>query len=112
MARTDVHRPERVQQRDPYLRRWFTDIHRHHWGACDLDEFLASPQWIRIRCYREVSAQAPNLCGCRLCTFQAYRRLGRRQERVAWRSIRRRLLAEHRGGGRDLDVPPIRGKAW
>ncbi|MFC4022045.1 hypothetical protein ACFOW4_29475 [Micromonospora sp. GCM10011542] len=112
MTRTDIHRPERVQQRDPLMRHWFTDTHEHGRGPCDLDEFLASPDRIRTRCYRQTSAQAPNLCGCQLCTFQSQRRLGRRQERVAWRSIRRRLLAEHRGGESDLDVPPIRGKAW
>ncbi|MFG3301521.1 hypothetical protein [Micromonospora chersina] len=112
MARTDVHRPERVQQLDPHLRYWFTDIHRHGSGPCDLDKFLASPAWNRTRCYRQPSAQAPNLCGCQLCTFQSHRKLAHRQERVAWRSIRRQLLAEHRGNERDLDVPRIRGKAW
>ncbi|MFF4893436.1 hypothetical protein [Micromonospora chersina] len=112
MARTDVHRPERVQQLDPHLRYWFTDIHRRGSGPCDLDEYLASPAWNRTRCYRKPSAQAPNLCGCQLCTFQSHRKLANRQERVAWRSIRRQLLPEHRGDERDLDVPPIRGKAW
>ncbi|MEH0934096.1 hypothetical protein [Micromonospora psammae] len=112
MARTDIHRPERVQQRDPLVRHWFTDVHEHGRGPCDLDEFLAADRWIRTRCYRQASAHAPNLCGCQLCTFQLYRKLAHRQERIAWRTIRRQLLAEHRGGHHDLDVPPIRSKAW
>lgn len=112
MARTDIHRPEWVQQRDPLVRHWFADFHECHAAPCDLDEFLAAPRWIRTRCYRQVWTQAPNLCGCQLCTGQAHRKLARRQERLRWRSIRQELLAEHRSGHRDLDVPPIRRKAW
>ncbi|MCM0673167.1 hypothetical protein NCC78_00235 [Micromonospora phytophila] len=112
MARTDIHRPERVQRRDPLVRHWFTDVHEHGRGPCDLDDFLAAHRQIRTRCSRQPSAQAPNLCGCQLCSFQSYRKLAHRQERVTWRTIRRQLLAERRGGHHDLDVPPIRGKAW
>lgn len=112
MSHTDIHRPEWVQRHDPHVRHWFADFHHHHEGPCDLDQFLASPGWIRTRCYRQAWRQAPNLCGCQLCTGQAWRKLARRQERGGWRARRQQLLAEHRGGEHDLDVPPIRRKAW
>lgn len=112
MSRTDVHRPYRVQIRDPHIRRWFTDHHDHATGPCDLEVLLAAPDWTRTRCTRQPHGRCPNLCGCPLCTGQPGRKLARRQERGAWRRTRARLLAEVRAGSRDLDTPPSRRKAW
>lgn len=110
MSRTDVHRPIRVMQHDPYVRHWFADFHHHTDGLCDLDKFLASPHWIRTNCYRQLWTQAPNVCGCEMCTGQTGRKLARRQERTRWRTIRQALLATVDLD--DVDVPPIRGKGW
>ncbi|WP_431881724.1 hypothetical protein [Micromonospora chalcea] len=112
MSRTDIHRPFRVQMRDPYARHWFAEHHDHSTGACDLDGFLSSATQSRARCYRQPTDACPNLCGCTLCTGRPQRKLARRQERVTWRSARARLLAAARAGERDLDVHPIRAKAW
>ncbi|GAA2701515.1 hypothetical protein ACFY2R_00195 [Micromonospora olivasterospora] len=125
MARTDVHRPFWVQERDPYCRREFRVRHNHwfldEWDPelkrylvklsipCDLHERDGKPRKVWTRC-------GPTFTGtrgcCGLCASQPGRKRRRRQEHHGWRAMRHQLLAAHRGGHRDLDVPPINGKAW
>lgn len=49
-------------------------------------------------------------CGCAMCTDRYQRRLGRRQERVIWRSIRQELVKLQ--DYEDVDVGPIVGSVW
>ncbi|MFG3710806.1 hypothetical protein [Micromonospora sp. NPDC047730] len=125
MSRTDVHRPFWVQERDPHLRREFRVDHNHwqfeHWDPerrqylvkrsipCDLHKREGKTRKVWTRC-------APTFTGtrgcCGLCADQPRRKRRRRQERHGWRHLRTELLAARRGGHHDLDVPPIRGKAW
>lgn len=85
MSRTDVHRPWSVQEADPY--------ERHRW-------------------YRFDGGKMPlyQICGCPMCTWRYGRRLGHRQARVIWRSIRQELVKLQDYG--DVDVGPISGSAW
>lgn len=133
MSRTDVHAPYRVKARDPGWRDHFTEHHNHaqrvtgatrepgpppRWVhryeivvRCDLADFLAGVE--DTACSMGYVGRRRNIfCGCRLCTGADGRRLARRQERVRWRSARAALLAALPAERGDVDVPPIRGKAW
>lgn len=127
MSRTDIHRPGWVKERDPHLRQQHRVEHDHwhrdHWDPelkrylvrlsvpCDLHLAHAGPGWTWTRCrYTYVGQQ--HQCGCKQCTGQDGRKVARRQERARWRAARQRALAEHRGGHRDIDIAPIRRKAW
>lgn len=93
MSRTDVHRPWHVQVTDPYNRhRLFA--HQSWWCRTEGLELL--PLY--------------SACGCVMCTGRYQRRLGRRQERVIWRSIRQELVKLQ--DYEDVDVGPIVGSAW
>lgn len=71
MSHTDVHRPAKVQQADP--------ADRHHWRRFQTWPTLA-PELVALR----------NVCGCRLCTEQAWRRATRRRDRhVSRQQIRK-----------------------
>lgn len=86
MSRTDVHRPWSVQEADPY--------ERHRWYRSDIGNFLPVYQ----------------TCGCWMCTGRPWRKLGHRQVRVIWRSIRQELVKLQ--DYEDVDVGPISGSAW
>lgn len=86
MSRTDVHRPWHVQMEDPY--------NRHRLYRSDIGNLMP------LYC----------TCGCPMCTGRYQRRLGRRQERVMWRSIRQELVKLQ--DYEDVDVGPILGSAW
>jgi len=116
MSRTDTHAPAWVKERDPG---WWYAFHEHHdhtGGACDLAEFLnqshdGSYRWAPGRCRIDWHSIGRNhFCGCRMCTDHDGRRLARKQERVAWRSHRARILADVDRS--DVDVPPLHGGAW
>ncbi|MGC5019315.1 hypothetical protein [Micromonospora sp. DT47] len=127
MSRTDAHRPGWVRERDPMLRQEYRVDHNHwlyeHWDPelrrhlvkrlipCDLRECLSAPRTYWTRCALTYIG-GRGQCPCNSCSGRVYRKQARRQERHGWRAKRRQMLAEHRGGNRDLDVPPIRGKAW
>ena len=91
MARTDVHRPWRVQ---------ITDPHNRH----ILYRYPAWPDGVELTSFRNIG------CGCKLCTGQLGRKTARRRERSAWRNAARRILADPRRV--DIDVPPLRCNAW
>jgi hypothetical protein len=115
MSRTDVHRPAWVQLRDPTIRHWFKDVHNHEQGICDLQHWLDTTTggwWYHkhFYCYRQPWMQAPRLCGCEMCAGQRWRRLQRKQERVAWRRVRQQLVKLK--DWEDVDVPPLHGSAW
>lgn len=88
MSRTDVHRPWDVQVADPNNRQLI-----RRYGTWHGEPLYTS--------HRNLG------CGCRLCTGQAGRKLGHRQDRVQWRSARALLLADH-----ERDIPQIRHTAW
>lgn len=111
MARTDVHRPLRALLRDPTISGWFTEHHDHRTGSCDLGDFTPN-NFRRIgdptRCYRWFGPGAPNLCGCRMCTGQDWRRVDRRRKRHRARTelhVARKLRGQHH---LDVDVDPRR----
>ena len=90
MSRTDVHRPWHVQEADPYER------HRWYRFAVYPDKVVLMPTY--------------QICGCFMCTGRQARRRQRKQERVAWRSIRQELVKLQ--DYEDVDVGPISGSAW
>lgn len=110
MSRTDVHKPYRVKQDDPWWRHAFVEQHDHSTGPCDLDHHDPD-RWQESRCHISWRNIGRNIhCGCWMCTGQTGRRLARSQERVAWRSLRQSIIA---GVDRtDVDVPPLHGSAW
>ena len=85
MSRTDVHRPWRVQEADPY--------ERHRWYR-----------------YQDEMWPLYKTCRCDHYGERANRRRGFKQARVIWRSVRQELikLQDHE----DVDVGPISGSAW
>lgn len=90
MSRTDMHRPYMVLLKDQTIRSWFKDHHSHETGSCDLEMFLTSGEWIRTRCSRQITAAAPSLCGCAMCSpEQAWAGPAMRTQ---WRQIRQQLL--------------------
>lgn len=109
-----MHRPEWVQMQDPTIRHWFRDFHHHEQGVCDLDvETQHTVLYGQRKCRRQIWSQAPNLCGCYLCTAAVARRLKRKKERVAWRNACRDLLKTQAVDRWDMDVPPpSRADAW
>lgn len=114
MSRTYVHRPIWVMERDPRVRHWFSDFHDHSDGTCDLHVYLAANDWVRTRCYRQPWTQAPNLCGCRLCTGQGGRKRSRRRQRAR---AKRALRETAKYNSADVDTPtdcvgPQRCELW
>lgn len=125
MSRTDNHRPFRVKQRDPTLRHLFTPYHEHwvreDWDKeakrylmqrsvpCDLDAIVTGKTWKPTNCRLW---PVHRMCTCRTegCSGQRRRRQSRRQERHQWRGTSRAILAQLDRS--EVDVPPIRGKAW
>lgn len=94
MSRTDVHRPYQVQITDPYNR------HRTYrfqaWGTQEPGLELLY-----------------NVCGCNLCAGQFARKYLRRQERGAWRQVRRELLKTQATDYDDVDwYTAISSPAW
>ncbi len=113
MSRTDVHTPFRVKVLDPEWRPFFRESHRHETGPCDLHQFDPM-DWPATRCHIDWVASNRNIhCGCRLCTGQAGRRLGRRRDRTRLRAELRDLVKSDRAGRDDADVvTPRRNTAW
>lgn len=102
--------PYWVKESSPTWRHAFGADHDHRTGPCDLDRH--DPQhWQSTRCHINSRNIGRNIhCGCWMCTGNSGRRLARKQERVAWRSLRQMILADV--GRADVDVPPIHGSAW
>jgi hypothetical protein len=84
MSRTDVHRPPLVQERDPYNRRLFVEVHDHEGGVCTFDRYQAEG-WFRGCCHLRYRGGANIYCGCRMCTGHYWRKARNRRERYAGR---------------------------
>jgi hypothetical protein len=128
MSRTDVHVPGWVKERDPaWWRTHYTEQHRHvrqiwdpetqRWGAqravdCDLGRFLAGER--DTNCSMRLAGPSNNIsCGCRQCTGQDERKLGRRRERAIWRAAARMILKTDHAELDAIDVPaPTRRCPW
>src|SRR5258707_311042 len=114
MSRTDVHTPYWVKLRDQAWRSNFTESHDHSTGVCDLEQFLASREWIRTNCRVDLALVDGNVhCGCRLCTGQAGRKQARRRERAELR-VQLRTAATTTPEDRDtIDIPrPGPAREW
>lgn len=91
MSRTDAHRPYLVQQADP-LSRWL-----FYWFARYPSHGVELISW-------------KNLCGCKRCTDQNWRKLSHRRDR-AWRRKHRQLILKNPADCREeIDLRPRR--AW
>lgn len=96
MSRTDVHRPFLVQGEDPYNRHRMQFLPEYSDGSGGLRPW---PLY--------------NICGCNLCTQQFWRKYLRRQERMAWRTVRQRLLKTQAADREDMDwYTPFPTAAW
>lgn len=107
MSRTDVHRPPRVQEKDPYLQGDYVDVHRHEGGSCDLSEYLESDGGGETDCYRAYVGWRNTYCGCRMCTAQFHRKLHQRRIRAHWRMGLRRMMTALPEDRDTVDVHPL-----
>jgi hypothetical protein len=115
MSRTDVHAPWWVKERDPLWRDHFVEHHDHSTSVCDLAAYLAAGNtWTSTTCYITWTPRRRNIgCGCRMCTGQHGRKLGRRQQRTAWRAMSRDAVKTSPADRDGLDIaPPGRFTAW
>lgn len=97
MSHTDKTRPAWVQFRDPHNRRFMEEVHNHHKGTCDLDEWLQSEcDWVPyikrwFHCYLTHSYYRAWHCEFR--ERHGHRFNQWRKARAAWRRQRSQLLS-------------------
>jgi hypothetical protein len=102
MSRTDTHRPQWVQHRDPTVRPHLVPLHSCGARPCDLEEYFTSDGPPNTKCWAWHYGR--RLHGCTLCNQTAERRRMYRAHRTAWRETARQILAARREDMDTVDV--------